>query len=414
MRILIISQWCYPEPDIKSLVLARKLRDRGHTVCVLTGFPNYPEGKIYPGYRMRIFQYEVIDGVLVMRVPLYPSHDRNPIRRALNYISFALSAGILGTLFVPNCDVAYVYHPPASVGWAAWFIKSLRRIPFVYDIQDLWPDTVSQSDMMRSSFLNRLLGYYCLWVYRTAAHIVVQSPGFKKTLEYRGVAGDKISVIYNWCDESAIRPIAADMRLSKELNMAEKFNIVFAGNMGKAQGLDIVIKAAGLLQDLRDIQFVLIGDGTEVCRLKEEVNACSITNVIFLARRPMATISSVLNLADVLLVHLVNDTLFRITIPSKTQAYMRMGQPILMGVAGDAAEIIKRFNAGICFNPSDHKSLADAVRQLYAMSPDEREIMGRNGSIGYEREMSLDVGVTKMEAILCMASRSYEKRKCRD
>ncbi|MEI6501208.1 MAG: glycosyltransferase, partial [Armatimonadota bacterium] len=180
MRILFLSQWFDPEPAFKGLCFARELKRRGHEVQVLTGYPNYPGGRIYDGYRVRLLQREDMDGVPVLRVPLYPSHDRSGLRRFANYASFAASAASLGPLVVKPADVAYVYHPPGTIGWPAMVLKALRQIPFVYDIQDLWPDTVTATGMLHNPLAYRLLDGWLRFVYRQAGHITVLSPGFRE------------------------------------------------------------------------------------------------------------------------------------------------------------------------------------------------------------------------------------------
>jgi colanic acid biosynthesis glycosyl transferase WcaI len=200
MRILILSQWFDPEPTFKGLAFARELVRRGHEVEVLTGFPNYPGGEVYPGFRVRPWQRERVGDISVLRVPLYPSHGRSVPGRLANYGSFALSASI-GSAFVKRPDVIYVYHPPGTIGLPAIIARVFRRAPVVYDVQDLWPDTVAATGTLTHSTVLRLLGRWCRLVYRNADRLVVLSPGFKTALMERGVPESKIDVIYNWCDE---------------------------------------------------------------------------------------------------------------------------------------------------------------------------------------------------------------------
>lgn len=400
MRILYITQWFTPEPVCKGLSFPQALAARGHEVQVLTGYPNYPVGTVYPGYRNRWISREDHGAVRVWRVPLYPSHDRNPIRRALNYLSFAFSAVIAGLFRVGKFDVAYVYHPPATVGLAGALICRLRRKPFVYDIQDLWPDSVAQSGMLSQPTVMRLIGACCRLIYRSAAHIVVLSHGFRRMLLSRGVPEQKITVIHNWCDEEAIRAAAADAALARRLGMEGKVNVVFAGNMGKVQALETLLQAAALLRDEPQVQFLLVGDGTDRPALQRAAEQQGLENVRFVERMPMSEVGGVLSLADALLVHLEDDPLFRITIPSKTQAYLCVGKPILMGVAGDAAAIVERHRAGICFASSNPEAMAEAVRSFLRLSPEERRQMGERARAAYVEEMSLQVGTAKTEAVL--------------
>ena len=192
MRILMLTQWFDPEPTFKGLAFAKELVRLGHEVEVLTGFPNYPGGELYEGYKIRLIQRENIDGISVLRVPLYPSHDGSALRRIANYVSFAFSAAFIGALLVKPADVMYVYHPPATVGFAASVIGMVRRIPFVYDIQDLWPDTLAATGMLNNPSILKLVDSGCRFIYRHAAKIVVLSPGFKEMLITRGVPAKKI------------------------------------------------------------------------------------------------------------------------------------------------------------------------------------------------------------------------------
>lgn len=405
MRILILSQWFDPEPAFKGLNFARELVKQGHEVEVLTGFPNYPGGKLYPGYRVTLFSREVIDGISVIRVPLYPSHDASAVKRVLNYASFAISAALLGTLLVKRADVLYAYHPPATIAIPAISLRFLRGIPYVYDVMDLWPDTLAATGMVSNRFILKCVGLYCRMAYRLAGHIVVLSPGFKQMLCSRGVPEKKITVIHSWCDEKQMDDTGS--RASPhEPRMSGRFNVVFAGTMGKAQGLDAVLDAAKLVRErCPSVQFVFVGGGIEVAHLRERVRAESLANVLFLPRLPVSEIGTVLRLADILLVHLKDDPLFRITIPSKTQAYLATGKPILMAVRGDASELVERAGAGMSCTPEDPQSIADAVAMFSSMQREQLEKMGENGRRFYKRELSLRQGVRRFEEIFQFVAR---------
>jgi len=400
MRILMLTQWFDPEPTFKGLAFARELVRRGHEVQVLTGFPNYPGGRLYEGYKVSLLQREMHEGISVLRVPLYPSHDGFALRRIANYASFALSAAFLGALVVKPADVMYVYHPPATVGFAASFISRVRGIPFVYDIQDLWPDTLAATGMLNNPGILGLVARFCRIIYRQAARIVVLSPGFKNMLVARGVPAEKIDVIYNWCDEESIQKECLADGLDEKLGLVGRFNVVFAGTMGKAQALDAVLDAAKIMSFSRpEVQFVFVGGGIDVERLKSKSEEMELTNVLFLPRMPMQEIGAVLALADVLLVHLRDDPLFRITLPSKTQAYMAAGRPILMAVRGDAADLLERARAGLCCLPEDSESIAAAVEQFCCMSREDLNSMGENGKSFYTAELCLAEGVKNFESL---------------
>jgi len=395
MRILLLSQWFDPEPMPRGLAFARALREQGHEVEVLTGFPNYPGGKVYPGYRIRLAHREVMDGVPVLRVALYPSHDTSSLKRLLNYASFMVSAGVLGALFTRKPNVFYVYHPPLTVGIAAAFISLVKRVPFVYDIQDLWPDALGATGMVKCRHLLRAVESVCRFVYRQAAHIVVLSPGLKMTLVDRGVPEGKIDVIYNWADEGQLL-LKGDPTVARELGMEDRFNVVYAGNIGKAQALEAVIRAAKILEDRHpQIQFILVGDGVETERLRQFTDDMGLGNVRFLPRRPMSEIGCVLGLAQVLLVHLRDSPLFESTIPSKTQAYLAMGKPILMAARGDAADLVLHSGGGIVCEPENPESMADGVRRLSELGPGALRRMGERGARFYAERLSLNTGTLR-------------------
>lgn len=259
--------------------------------------------------------------------------------------------------------------------------------------------------MLNNRTALQIVDKMCLFIYRRAKRLVVLSPGFKERLVERGVPADKVDVIYNWCDEENMSRNNDDEGLAEKLGFAGKFNIVFAGTMGKAQALDAVLDAAALVSDrLPLVQFVFIGGGIEVANLKQKTERAGLSNVIFLPRRPVNEIGLILNLADVLLVHLRNDALFGITIPSKTQAYLASGKPILMAVPGDAADLIKQTEAGITCKSEDAEGLAAAVAELYNMPKDKLNAMGENGRRFYEKELSLSVGVSKFESLFRIAA----------
>lgn len=394
MKILMLTQWFDPEPAFKGLVFAKALRDAGDDVEVITGFPNYPGGRIYPNYTLRWRQHEVMDGISVTRVPLFPSHNASVLGRILNYVSFAVSSCVLGLLRVQRYDIIYVYHPPLTAGLSAAIISIIRRVPFVVDVNDLWPDSLEATGMVRNRGILALVNRACDWIYRRAARIVVGTPGIRARLTARGVPYEKIEVIYNWSDEQALK--LSGLGEAKDFGMADRFNVVFAGNMGKAQALDAVIRAAKRVEVVNTrIQFVFVGGGVLVGNLKALAMSLRATNVRFLPRMPMSEIGGVLAVADVLLVHLKDDPLFEITLPSKTQAYMSVGKPVLMGVKGDAADLIKAAGAGQLALPEDEESIASAVLAMAQLSSKELLEMGSRGAAYYSQHLSLASGTRK-------------------
>lgn len=403
MRVLILTQWFQPEPTFKGLAFAKALQARGHEVEVLTGFPNYPGGKLYSGYRIRPVRRELMEGISVTRGALYPSHDRSALRRVLNYASFAISTTLLAPT-MKRPDVVYVYCPPMTAAAGAVALRFLRNVPFVIDVQDLWPDTLASTGMVASPALIRAVGAWTQFALRRAAHVVVLSPGFKRRLEQRKI-GRPITVIPNWAPPEIVEQVAAPPSSSPSSRAEPLFDVLFAGNMGHAQALDVVVEAAKRLKSVApDVRFTLIGGGVDVERLRAASEAAGTDNVVFLPGRHPNDMGPVFADADALLVHLRDDPLFAITIPSKTQAYLAVGKPILMGVRGDAAALVEAAGAGVAFEPEKADALVAAVLRLRDATPAERAAMGDAGRAYYAEHLSFDRGVDAMERVLAAAA----------
>jgi len=377
MRILLLSQWYLPEPAYNIHELAQTLAEHGHDVTVLTGFPNYPTGKIYSGYRIYPWQKEKFDDVQVVRVPLFPEHSQSGLLRACNYISLAISISLLGFWLVPKPDIMFVYHPPLTLGIPAWILSRLWRIPFVFQIQDMWPETLAATGMLNNSMILEGIQRFANLIYRKANLIFVISPGFRRNLLSKNVPDEKIRVVSNWVDTEFYYPAQRDEQLAKALGLDGYFNIMFAGNIGEAQGLDTVIEAAKRLTDLPKIQFVIIGDGTARSALEQLKTEYQLNNILFLGRYVGEKMSTLYALADVLLIHLKDDPLFRMTIPHKTFAYMASGKPIIAALSGDAADVVISAGCGLTCNSEDPVAMADLVRQFYEMPIEDREALGQ-------------------------------------
>ena len=394
MRILLVSQWCYPEPDLKVLPLAQQMRELGHQVEVLTGFPNYPGGVVYDGYKIKFYQREVVGNITIHRVPLYPSHNKNKFERIANYLSFLFCSAVWGLFVTKKADVIYAYHPPITTAYSAIFLKIFKRAKLVIDIQDMWPDTLKTTGMISNDKIIRIIGQFCLLAYKFVDKIVVLSDGFKKVLTERGVPDQKIEVIHNWSLDINDQVDTKDV-LREKVGFT-KFTILFAGNMGPAQSLETIINAAKDLKD-ENIEFAFVGSGLSKDKL--EKLAQSLNNVKFYGRVSKEEIGNYLDAADVLLVHLKRDELFEVTIPSKIQAYLKCGKPILVGVLGDARNMIEGNGAGISFLPEDVESLKSAVKKMLSFNNSDLEIMGNNGKKFYDENLSLEVGSKKFDRV---------------
>lgn len=401
MRILFLTQWFQPESFFKGLPFAKALKEKGHEVEVLAGFPNYPGGKVYPGYRVRLYQQEIMDGVKVHRVPLYPSHDKSAVHRIINYLSFSLSAVLMGPLLVQKPDIIYVYNL-VTLGLPAFYLRLLYGSKVVIDVQDLWPESVAGSGMLNNKLMLRVLNSFCNWVYRKADRLVVLSPGFKNHLIDRGIPSETIEVIYNWCDESGIGKNPSVVIERKDIADSERFTILYAGAMGQVQGLETILQCAEICKErLPDVRFVLIGDGADRKRLVQLAGDMKLDNVVFLPPRPIDAMNEIYDMADALIAHLEDIPLFRITIPSKTQAYLYMGKPIIMAVLGDAATLVEQAGAGVVCAPKKPLDMTDAIRSLHDTAAVERQKMGKAGHNYYMRNLCFEKGLNHFEKLMC-------------
>ncbi len=366
---------------------------------MVTGYPNYPQGVIYPGYKQKIVGIEKLDEVKVIRVPLYPDRSRSVVKRSLNYLSFSSTASLIGPLLCGRCDLIFVYSPPITLGIPLWITGHLRKAPAVLEIQDMWPETLQATGMVSNKLVLKLLGKIGMLSYDYARAITVISPGFKKNLIEKGVDAQKIHIIYNWAYEENYPLQQKDRLLAEKVGMKDRFNILYAGNIGPAQGLSNVIETAARLADIGDLQFILMGDGLEREELEETVRIKNLTNVKFLSPQPMSRMPTFYALADALIVHLTQDPLFDITVPGKTQSCLLAGRPIIASVNGDAADLVLRAQAGLAARAMDPGDLERAVRELYAMPRERRETMGSNGRAYYFQNLCPDIQIEKYERL---------------
>ena len=381
MKVLILSQYYKPEPIPKPSELAEFLLERGHAASVVTGFPNYPSGVLYPDFKLSLVRREVLDGIPTVRTFEFPYHGMNSLGRVLNYLSFMITAP-LGSFFLPKCDVMYVWHPPLTVGVAAWLIARLRGIPFVYDVQDIWPESVVLSGMIKNRLVIRVLSMLERFIYSRADHILVVTKGARNNLLEKGVNPDNVSVMPHWIDETKSARIDDETRQSirQAFGWTHKFVSVFAGNIGVVQGLETAVRAAALLP--RDSGFLisLIGAGADRKRLQELASSLDVNDRIqFIDRRPAEEMPAIMEASDALLVHLKNAPMGDWVIPTKVFAYLSAGKPILMAMGGAAAEMVKDSGAGIITRAEDAAALSQGIRSLCDLSPERRASMGRRG-----------------------------------
>lgn len=410
VRIAMFTHWYDPEGGASAGpgVIARALRDRGHDVHVVTGFPHYPTSRVLPGYRNRPYQREQLDGVTVHRSAVYPSHEAGAMKRAASYLSYAVTGAVNGVIHLPKVDVGFVYSTPATAAIPALALRALRGVPFVVQIQDIWPQAVISSGFIDGGHSNRaerLLHHFCDLVYRQATTIAVTSPGMRGLVEERGIDPRKIEFVPNWANEQCFAPTSVTPKLINEFGPFRPFTAMFAGNLGEHQALQNVIDAAAILRDDKNIGFVLVGSGVAEDQLRSRVAELSLDNVRFVPPQAFVRMSDVLALGDVQLINLKDAPLFRSTMPSKVQANMAAGRPIIGAVAGDAASAIKLSGAGFVCAPEEPAELANTVRRMAQLSAQERKAMGVRARDYYLEHYSEQVVADHLSQLLTAASR---------
>lgn len=385
MKILYVSQYFPPEmgaPAARAVELARHWVRAGHHVTVLTGFPNHPTGVVPAEWRprlRRIVYRETVDGVNVVRTWLLTLPNRKAHERILNYSSFCASAALRG-LGVPRPDVVIATSPQLLVGLSGWWIARWKRVPFVFEVRDLWPESLAAVGAGgETSFLHRSLRVVAGFLYRNSQQIVVVTPAFREHLiKHWNVATEKISVVANGVETDLFSPENTDANLRREWNAEGKFVACYLGTMGMAHGLETLVDAAMRLQSTHpEIMFLLVGEGAEKDRIKAMVASHALVNVRFVDQQPRERIPAYINASDVCLVLLKNTELFKTVVPTKMLEFMSCAHPVVVGVDGESRKIVEEAGAGIMIEPENAAALADAITKL-AADPSLRETLGRS------------------------------------
>ncbi|WP_203677514.1 glycosyltransferase family 4 protein [Actinoplanes siamensis] len=407
MRVGVISQWYPPEPVHIPENVARGLVERGHRVRVVTGFPNYPTGRLYPGYRQRWRDTTVIGGVPVRRVPGYPSHDRNGLRRAASYLAYAATSAVAAVDHLRGADVLYVYLTPATVFAAPALLRALHGTPAVVHVQDIWPEAVTGSAMVPGGPAGRIvsgtLHAAMRAIYRLASSIAVITPAMRDVVVSRGADPSRVHVVLNWADEQLFRPVAATPSARARIGRRDRCTIMYAGTMGPFQNIEDAVRAAAAARD--DVDLVLVGSGLGEAAARELSGRIGADNVRFVGRRQMSEMAELYAAADYQLVTLRDLPVFRGVIPSKLPAALSCGSPVLVAAPGDSAALVEDHAAGLACPPGDWRSLAGCFRRAAALSSAERAGMGRRALDCYRSLMSQRAGLDRLAGLLVAAAR---------
>jgi len=416
MKILYISQYFPPEmgaPAARAAELSRHWARAGHDVTVLTGFPNHPTGVVAPEYRSRfrrLVGQEDLDGVNVVRTWLLPLPNRKAYERMLNYSSFAVSAAATGT-FVESPDVVIASSPQLLVGLPGWWVSRTKRVPLIFEVRDLWPESLAAVGMGdERSLVHRSLGAVAKFLYKRSDHIVVVTPAFRDYLLDRyHVPSEKLSVIENGVETDLFQPQPPEPEITRHLRAEGKFVVSYIGTVGMAHGLTTLIEAAERLQESAPhVLFIVIGEGADKARVMQAAQDRSLTNVRFIDQQPRERIPLYIAASDACLVLLKKSEIFKTVIPTKMLEFMSCGRPVILAVDGQARTIMQAANGGIYVEPENATELSQAVLRL-GDDPQLRRTLGQNGRGYVMRHFSRAVTAKRYLGVMEQVPRNQQR-----
>ncbi len=367
-------------------------------MTALTNVPNFPAGRVFPGYRNKLWQREVMDGVRVVRVWTYVTANEGFLRRSLDYFSFGVT-GVVGGLFLPTPDVIVATSPQIFTALGGCILAWIRRRPFVFELRDLWPDSIVAVGAMSEGPLHSMLRRLEYWLYHRAAKIVSVTNAYKRILVANGIPQGKIAVIRNGVDLEAFVPGPKPVELARRLGLEGKFVAAYVGTIGMAHGLDVLLSAAERLRDRGDLAFVVVGTGAERARLEQEAKRRGLDHVLFVGPVDKAEVKQYWRLCDVALVLLKDAPLFHHVIPSKIFEAMGTGRPIILGVRGESQDLLKEAGAGIAIPPENSHALAEAILK-FMDGPALCQDMGAAGRRFVERKFDRERLALEMLKVL--------------
>ncbi|WP_339862414.1 glycosyltransferase family 4 protein [Paremcibacter congregatus] len=406
MNILFLSDNFPPEgnaPATRLFEHATRWIEKGHQVTVITCVPNFPEGKVFEGYKNRLYQVEMMSGIKVVRVKTYITANEGFLKRTLDYISF-MFMGFFAGLFQKRLDIIVATSPQFFCAIGGWMLSVVRRRPFIFELRDLWPASIKAVGAMEDSLLIRVFERIELFLYHRSDRIISVTHAFKKELVERGVLAEKIDVITNGVDLTKYAPAdEKDPELAEQYNLKDKFVVGYVGTHGMAHALDKVVDTAELLQHEKDIVILFAGGGAARTAIEEQVAAKKLKNVCLIPRQPKEMMPRLWSLCDVSLIHLKNNPVFKTVIPSKLFESMGMGLPVLVGVPeGEITGIVEECECGINVEPENAEQMSHAILEMYK-SPAlmiKYQMNSLSSAPKYSREALANDMLTSFEAAL--------------
>jgi colanic acid biosynthesis glycosyl transferase WcaI len=400
LRILIVAQVFWPE-NFRINDLCVELRRRGHDVTVLTGWPNYPEGRVFPEFKRDPAAFAQIEGTPILRVPIVP-RGTGHVRLVLNYLSFVVSAAVIGSwkLRGRRFDAIFVWESsPITVGLPAIVLRATKRAPMAFWVLDLWPETLEAVGVVRSTRMLRLVGKLVSFIYARCDIILAQSRSFVPQIARWCRRETWIEYFPVWAEPLFER---GDAQPAAEVPVVQgSFNVMFAGNVGEAQDFPAILAAAELLREQSHIRWLVVGDGSVAAWVRSEIARRGLQDrVLMLGRHPIERMPEFYRHASALLVSLKDEPIFAMTIPGKLQSYFAAGIPVVAMLNGEGADVVTRFGAGVTCAAGDSAALAAAVLKLASLPQQELRRMGANGSQASATEFDRHTLITRLEGWL--------------
>jgi len=386
VKILLMTQYYSPEGGscaAHMAEMAEYLAMKGHNVTVVTGFPNYPNGKVYTGYRRRFLQREKINDVIVIRTFVFVTTERHSFGpRMANYLSFMLTA-IWGGLKSGRHELIYFYSPPLFLGVTASLLGLVWKVPVIMELNDLWPRAPISLGVIKNRIFIKVAEFLEAFIYKHTSKIFSYSKRMRQEILKTGISENKVEIHNLWIDSETFKPVSKEeaQQIRKEFGLNGKFVVMYTGLVGMAQGLDTLVDSAGLLKmrDIHNIIIAIVGGGPERDNLIARAKKKELDNILFVDQQPRNRMASFMSAADILVSHLRGAPHRVGTIPAKILSYMAAGKPVLVGAEGEAADLIKQYNCGIAVLPDDSASMSEAIICLSETSEQRLREMSQYG-----------------------------------
>ncbi len=402
MKILFLTQYCPPEvgaPQNRIFEFAKQLKKFGHEVTILTAMPTYPRGEIFEEYRGKKIVKETIDGIDIVRTGIYATKSKDFVKRLRNYLSFTWSSVFSGAKHIEEQDVIITESPPLFLGWSGYVLSKMKKAKFVFNVSDLWPESAVKLGVLHNKAMIKASTWLEEFCYRKAAAVTGQTKGIVDNIVSRGFDKNKVHIITNGVDTEFFKKENKSEEFRESIGIEDKFAVVYAGIHGIAQGLEVLVDAAEIIKEEKEIQVVFIGEGPEKPMLMNRVKEKKLENVTFLPMQHKKDMPKIIASMDATVVPLKKLDIFKGALPSKMFENLASEIPIVLAVEGEAENLINSAKAGIVVEPENSKEIAEAILRLYK-DKELREKLGENGREYAIRNFSREAIARKLENIL--------------